>query len=169
METEDSVILLEKYTDCIRLLTSAFSGYPREALDHKPSAGAWSLRQILAHLIDHELNVSLRIRYIIAEPNTTIIPYDQDLWSNELDYDGEETQPMLEIFALLRQRNTRLLQRLPSHIWERNFIHPKWGNTSLRNYLNKQYSHLQSHLRQMERAFLAWLKTQPSQPSFANK
>src|SRR6185312_12085974 len=52
-----------------------------------PTAGRWSVAQILAHLADTEIVSAYRIRMIVSAPGTSIQDFDQDAWGRELRYE----------------------------------------------------------------------------------
>ena len=48
--------------------------------ERRPEAEEWSVSECLAHMLDAELVVSGRYRWILAHDQPELIGYDQDLW-----------------------------------------------------------------------------------------
>src|SRR5688500_18832418 len=49
-------------------------------LERRPEAGEWSVRECIAHMLDAEMVVSGRYRWILAHDVPEIVGYDQDRW-----------------------------------------------------------------------------------------
>ena len=52
--------------------------------DRRPEADEWSVSECLAHMLDAELVVSGRYRWILAHDQPELLGYDQDLWVDRL-------------------------------------------------------------------------------------
>src|ERR1035441_641961 len=89
----DLPALLERYRRGAELLAMVLTGVFGEEEDFAIAPGKWSVRQIVAHLADAELVGAHRFRQVIAEDNPTIIAYDQDAWTRNLDYARRKPTP----------------------------------------------------------------------------
>lgn len=69
-ERED---LIRRYEAGPSRLRQAFAQVPSEARKWRPSAGRWSAHEIVCHCADAETNGAARIRFLVAEPEPTII------------------------------------------------------------------------------------------------
>jgi hypothetical protein len=76
------------------VLTGVFGGEE----DFVAAPGKWSIRQIVAHLADSELVCAHRMRQIVAEDSPTLIAFDQDAWTKNLDYARRKPKQSLESF-----------------------------------------------------------------------
>src|SRR5207248_8502547 len=78
--------LLERFRRGPEVLAMVLTGVFGEEEDFVPAPGKWSIRQIVAHLADGELVGAHRLRQVIAEDHPTLIAFDQDKWTQNLDY-----------------------------------------------------------------------------------
>jgi len=127
------------------VLTGVFG----EEEDFIPAPGKWSIRQIVAHLADGELVGAHRMRQVVAEENPTLIAFDQDAWTRNLDYSRRKPKQSLETFRRIRAENYELLKELPESAFERTGNHSENGPMTLRRLLEGYAQHAESHARQM--------------------
>jgi hypothetical protein len=109
----DLPALLERFRRGPEVLAMVLTGVFGEEEDFVPAPGKWSARQIIAHLADAELVGAHRMRQVIAEDNPTLIAYDQDAWTRNLDYARRKPKQSLEAFRRIRAENYELLKELP--------------------------------------------------------
>ena len=76
----------------------------------RPEPAEWSAIELIGHMVDAELASSMRYRWILAEPEPDLVPYDQDLWANRLHSTSESLEDLLPVFDALRAANLRLWQ-----------------------------------------------------------
>ena len=76
LNREEAFQVLRKTSDTLRLLLedTAPESFQKEA------SGQWSPRQILIHMVDTEYAYGFRYRFIMAEKEPVITPYDQEDW-----------------------------------------------------------------------------------------
>jgi hypothetical protein len=156
MITQARAELLLSYAHGPQLLKAALAECPAEALDFQPGPGKWSVRTIVFHLAESEAHGYLRARFIIAQPGTTITPYDQDLWADSLDAAAQPLAEAVDLFRLLREMLARQLRALPEPAWARTLVHPERGVMTLEQWLEGYDGHLAAHLKQIGRTVEAW-------------
>ena len=110
---------LERYRRGAELLAMVLTGVFGEEEDFTIAPGKWSIRQIVAHLADAELVGAHRFRQVIAEENPTLMAFDQDAWTRNLDYSRRKPKQSLETFRRLRAENYELLKGLPETAFNR--------------------------------------------------
>jgi hypothetical protein len=142
--------LLERYRRGPEVLAMVLTGVFGEEEDFVPAPGKWTIRQLIAHLADAELVGAHRFRQVIAEDNPTLIAYDQDAWTANLDYARRKPKQSLETFRRVRAENFELLKELPESAWLRTGNHSERGPVSLRELLEGYAGHAESHARQMQ-------------------
>jgi hypothetical protein len=142
--------LLERFRRGPELLALVLTGVFGEEEDFIPSPGQWSVRQIIAHLADAEMVCAQRIRQIVAEENPTIVAFDQDAWTRNLDYARRKPKQSLESFRRLRAENYELLKGLPETAYARTGNHSERGPITLRFQVELLAQHAESHARQMQ-------------------
>jgi DinB superfamily len=146
----DLPALLERYRRGPEVLAMVLTGVSGEEEDFVPAPGKWSPRQIVAHLADAELVGAHRMRQVIAEDNPTLIAYDQDAWTRNLDYARRKPKQSLEAFRRIRAENYELLKELPESAFERTGNHSENGSMTLRRLLEGYAEHAESHARQLQ-------------------
>jgi hypothetical protein len=146
----DLPALLERYRRGPEVLAMVLTGVFGEEEDFVPAPGKWSARQIVAHLADAELVGAHRMRQVIAEDNPTLIAYDQDAWTRNLDYARRKPKQSLESFRRIRAENYELLKELPESAFERTGNHSENGPMTLRRLLEGYAEHAESHARQLQ-------------------
>jgi hypothetical protein len=142
--------LLERFRRGPELVAMAMTGAAGAELDFTPAPGKWSLRQILCHLADSEMEAGIRMRRIIAEDNPTLIGYDQDAWAVRLDYSRRKTTQALETFRHIRGLNYELLQGLPEEAFGRQGTHTERGTVTLLDLLRIYARHAEKHAEQIQ-------------------
>src|SRR6185295_18014927 len=109
--------LLERFRRGAELLAVVLTGVFGEEEDFVTAPGKWSIRQIVAHLADAELVGAHRFRQVIAEDNPTLMAYDQDKWTANLDYGRRKPKSSLETFRRIRGENYELLKGLQEDVF----------------------------------------------------
>jgi len=146
----DIANLLERYRRGAELLAVVLTGVFGDEEDFAVAPGKWSVRQIVAHLADAEMVGAHRFRQVIAEENPTLIAFNQDLWTANLDYSRRKPKQSLETFRRIRAENYELLKGLPEAAYERVGNHSERGPLKLREMVEGYAEHAESHARQLQ-------------------
>ncbi len=101
---------IELYGCGYDLLDRSSGRHPAEMWKFKPEPREWSVHEVLVHLADSESNAALRARKLIVEPGGTLMGYDQEKWTTELDYHDQSYEDALEIVRLVRKTTYELAQ-----------------------------------------------------------
>jgi hypothetical protein len=78
-----------------------------------PLPGEWSVLECIAHVVDAELVVSGRYRWILAQDEPELLGYDQDLWVTALNHREDDPATLIALFEGLRAANLDLWGRTP--------------------------------------------------------
>lgn len=155
--------LLERFRRGPELVAMAMTGAAGAELDFTPAPGKWSLRQILCHLADSEMEAGVRMRRIIAEENPTLLAYDQDAWAQRLDYSRRKTTQALETFRHIRGVNYDLLQGLPEEAFQRQGTHSERGLVTLLEMLRIYARHAEKHAEQIQAVRQAYKRSKEAE------
>jgi hypothetical protein len=158
----DIPTLLERFRRGPAVVAGALTGVSGAEEDFVIGAGKWSIRQIAAHLADSELVGAHRMRQVIAEDNPTLIAFDQDAWTKNLDYSRRKSEESLETFRRIRMENYELLKEVPDAAWERTGNHTENGPMTLRRLLEGYAGHAESHARQLGEIRTAFRAARPA-------
>jgi len=145
------VQLIEKYEQGYDTLKENLDQVPEDAYDYQPTPESWSIRSIIAHIADSEINAYLRGRKIIAESGSEIITYDQDAWSKKLYYDQVDISEAMVLFRMVRKNMVFVLKKLPAEAWNNHIIHPETGRITLVDWIQLYIDHIENHVQQIHR------------------
>jgi DinB family protein len=147
---------IRRYGEGTARLKAALAKVPEGARQWRPGPGKWSVHEIVCHCADSEANGSLRIRYLLAEKEPTIVGYDQDEWARTFDYHAHPLEPALQTVEAVRANTAALISRLPEAAWAREGRHTQSGRYTAETWLDVYADHLEKHSRQIERNLAAW-------------
>jgi hypothetical protein len=142
--------LLERFRRGPELAAVVLTGVFGEEEDFTPAPGKWSIRQLMAHLADSEVVCAHRMRQILAEDHPTLIAFDQDAWTRNLDYARRKPKASLESYRRLRAENYELLKGVPETAFARAAQHTERGRITLRQQIESFAQHDENHARQMQ-------------------
>lgn len=126
-------------------LRKAAEGLSAQQLDTPYRPGGWTVRQVVHHLADAQMNWYIRTKLALTEDNPTIKPYDESMWAESQDSRTGEIGSSLSILDGLYSRWMKLLNSLdPSH-WERTFLHPERGLMKVDDILTTMAWHGRHH------------------------
>lgn len=145
---EDLVNDLTQTTPTLTKLTAALSD---AALDFRPMPSDWTIREILAHLVDDEMYVNrLRLERIIKEDNPNLTPHDEKKWYADRNTSRDGRDVLLADFALQRQASLMMINMLRESDWARMGFQPEYGQFSAEGWLSYWVKHDVVHLEQIE-------------------
>ncbi len=116
--------------------------------DDPARVGAWTLRDVAAHLAATETECfEPRIRAMAAGQRPQFEYYSND----ERDFDGISLQAALTEWASTRNRLIDFVRGLSEEQRNRVGVHAKFGELTVDGYLRVALDHDQDHLRSLER------------------
>jgi hypothetical protein len=107
--------------------------------------------ECVGHFVDAELVVSGRIRWILAEDEPDLVPYDQDRWVDGLRHREDEPDELLALFSAMRTANLRLWATRTAAERARIGIHRERGPESYELTVRLLAGHDRFHIDQTER------------------
>ena len=114
----------------------------------RPAPAEWSVLELLGHAADAELVVSARLRWIIAEDEPPLLPYDQDLWAQRLHHDEADSDLLVAMVTALRGANLALWHRSTPADRARIGLHAERGPESFELTFRLLAGHDRFHLQQ---------------------
>ncbi len=139
--------VIQRYANGGPLLVYATAGIPEEHARKPIGPGEWTLAELVAHLVDSDMNGAERMKRVIAEENPTLMAYDETAWAKHLDYADTPIDEAVALFAANRKWMTRILKTLPDDAFARMGNHSETGPLTLAALLAKYIGHLDHHLR----------------------
>ena len=142
------ITALEQTQLALVRLTSSLSA---QALDFRPSPDAWSIREILAHLVDDEMYVMrTRLERMIKEDFPLLAPHDEKLWYASRNTTRDKLAELLSDFSLQRTASLGIITLLRESDWARQGQQPEYGVFTAEEWLAHWVAHDTTHLQQIE-------------------
>ena len=154
--TFDANATPEKRSACINdirelpaQLRRALDGLTAAQLDTPYREGGWCPRQIAHHIADSHMNAFIRFKLCLTESTPTIKPYAQDAWAKLPDVLGIDVACSLSLLEGLHARFAALLSSLSAADFQKTFLHPENGPTTLERTLQIYAWHGKHHTAQI--------------------
>jgi hypothetical protein len=131
------------------LLAAAVKGLSDKQLDTSPGEGKWTIRQIVHHIADANMNAYLRMKLIATEEKPILKPFNQEHWAILADGKIGPIAPSLLLLQGLHERWVQFLCALPETAWNREGVHLERGIETFEDYLIKYLKHGEKHIQQI--------------------
>jgi hypothetical protein len=151
VESEERKTLVEQYRRGYEAIAEALLKVTPEELDARPAPNKWSVREIIHHLADSEMIAAARLRFLLGQDRPTIQGYDQDEFARRLYYDRPHAVS-LELFRIVREATTDILERLTPAEWVREGTHTEAGPYGVERWLKTYAAHAHKHAVQIRAA-----------------
>lgn len=151
MDKGERDALIAQYRDGYAEVADALARIADKELDASPAPGRWSVREIVHHLGDSEMNAAMRLRLLLAEDRPAIKGIDQDEFARRLHYDRPYVSS-LEAFRWARQSTVEILVRMSPEEWAREGTHSEVGEFGVETWLRTYAPHAHRHARQIREA-----------------
>lgn len=120
-----SKVQISNFLSTHNQLVHATAGLSEEQLKWKAAPTSWSITEVLAHLADHSIVVSFRIRDILAATTAQLPVFNQDTWVSGQYANSGSASDSLELFRSLLYYNSLLFERLSAEDWEKSGVNFK--------------------------------------------
>jgi uncharacterized damage-inducible protein DinB len=134
-------------------LAAAIAGADDAALSRRPSAHAWSAKEIVCHVRDTEEPFLAFFQAMLDRDEPR---YDDggapERWVDDRQYRRNDTAEALKTFRRRRDESLAFLRHLAPAQWERRGIHPVRGPLTLARFVGLMAAHDADHLDQLRRA-----------------
>jgi len=143
--TEDRPLWIAQLTDAPPKLRAAVDGLNGAQLDTPYREGGWTLRQVVQHLADAQLNWYIRPKLAVTEDVPMTKTYAEQLWSELADARTGPIEPSLKIFEGVTERWIIFLNSLKPSDWSRKFQNSEWGTLCVEDVLRAMAWHTRHH------------------------
>jgi hypothetical protein len=131
-------------------LPAVVAGVPLDDARWKPADEAWSIVEIVRHLLDEEIeDFRRRIRLTIESPAADWPANDPECWAIERRYNDAPLAETAAEFAAERAASVRWLRERISIDWSVAHSHPQYGSFQAGDLLASWAAHDALHLRQI--------------------
>jgi hypothetical protein len=121
----------------------------------RPAPGEWSALEVMGHMLDAEVVVSARYRFIVAHDEPPLIGYDQDRWVQSLHHNDDDPSALLDHFEAIRLANLAMWRRSNPDERSRVGLHGERGPESYDLTFRLLAGHDRVHLAQAQDALRA--------------
>ena len=122
-----------------------------EELDKTYREGAWTVRQLVHHIADSQLNMYQRLKLALTDDNPTVPAFDEEKWAVQPD----TALPIESSIKMLEGINERLVslgQSLTKEQLNRSFTHQINGSITVTTKVAKLAWHEEHHLAHIKLA-----------------
>ena len=140
---------LARFERGIQAFRATLNSIPPEDVDRAPAPGEWTPRQLVVHIVDAEIVGAARLRWVAAQPGSTLQSFAGDIWADKLHYESQSLETATELFVLLRQTTLAMLCQLPDEAWSNVGVHEESGPLTLKKLLNDHCEHAETHLHEL--------------------
>jgi hypothetical protein len=126
-------------------------------LDFHPGLHEWSIREILAHLVDDEMFVMrTRLERMMKEEKPSLAPHDEKKWYSQRNTSRDALSELLSDFALQRAASLGILTLLRDSEWSRTAFHPEYGHFTAQEWVGYWVEHDLTHIQQIKHTIAAY-------------
>jgi FMN phosphatase YigB (HAD superfamily) len=143
----DSVLGILSATPAV--MNGLSRGLDSYAWSHEPTAGDWSLSELVCHLRDTEREIHQIQIELFKEQNEPFIPRpDTSVWASQRDYFHEDGASALQEFNDARRKILTSLKEVEHSGWERKARHAIFGPTNFLEVVGFIAEHDRLHIQQ---------------------
>ena len=121
-------------------------------LSRRPSAHAWSAKEIVCHVRDTEEHFLNFAQAVLDVDEPVYAPGETERWVEDRQYRRNDTGEALAAFGRRRTESLAFLRHLTTAQWQRRGIHPTRGPQTLADLVVLWARHDADHLEQLARA-----------------
>ncbi|QDV34547.1 DinB family protein [Tautonia plasticadhaerens] len=140
-------VLIDRFENGGPLLAYSITNLSREHELARPGPGAWSVAELVVHMLDSDLVGADRIKRVIAEDSPTLLAYDENAWLARLGYEDLPVEEAVSMFLANRRWVSRILRSLPEADFSRAGDHTEKGRVTLAELVRGYVGHLDHHLK----------------------
>ncbi|MGH9874348.1 MAG: DinB family protein [Pyrinomonadaceae bacterium] len=116
----DDGLILKHLQDNLTITSNFLGSLPEEKLSYRYAEGKWTIKEILAHLIDDERIYSYRALRFARNDNTELPGFEQDDYAVESGANERSLEDLLQEFAAVRNATISLFDSFADHVLTRS-------------------------------------------------
>ncbi|WNR44070.1 YfiT family bacillithiol transferase [Paenibacillus roseipurpureus] len=148
---EEIQLWIQEIEKAPRLIKSSVVDLQDEQLDKSYREGGWTIRQIVHHMADSNLNAYWRFKRTLTEESPLIPSYNQNKLAELVDY-KEPIDESVQLIEIIYARFLILLRKMEPSDYKRTMNSEYFGVMSLEKALQRYVWHDRHHLAQIELA-----------------
>lgn len=139
---------IETYTSRLRETVGSLS---EEELRETYREGSWTVRQLVHHIADSQLNMYQRLKLALTDENPRVPAFDEEKWANQPDTELP-VEVSIKMLEGLNERIVFLGHRLTEEQLDRTFVHQENGEITVATKVAKLAWHEEHHLAHIKNA-----------------
>jgi hypothetical protein len=138
-------------------LRQRIEGLTEKQLKWKPAPEKWSVKEVLAHLVDSAFVHSIRIRKLVAEADSgpVLLLYDQDAWVARARSNDGDIEDILGTLESVIRYNALFYERLSAEDWGKSGVLDS-KTVTVFDLFQGFFRHIDIHLAQIDRTKAAY-------------
>jgi uncharacterized damage-inducible protein DinB len=126
-------------------LRAAVAALSASQLDTPYRPGGWTVRQVVHHLADAQVNWYIRPKLAVTEDLPVTKTYAEQLWAELADARASPVEPSFQMFEGVTARWCSFLESLTPAEWSRKFTNPEWGVLTVEDAVRAMAWHSRHH------------------------
>ena len=144
--------LINRLESNLSVINALLNNRERDEYYFKPSEDAWSIIQVLSHLVDEEvLDFRLRLFSLLDKPEEVFPAYDPVSLIKKRSFVDDDFNQMLDTFMDERIKSVAMLRSLNDPPWDNSYNNRNLGEISARDFLANWVAHDYIHIQQINR------------------
>lgn len=139
--------LIEAYVAGPAKLRAAVAGLTRDELTARPGPGAWSILEVVVHIVDSDAISIDRMKRMLSEDNPTLLYADETAYVERLHTHAQDLEDALTLLEVGRRQWARVLRLLPDEAFARTGQHNRCGIVTVGEYVASYVDHIDDHLK----------------------
>lgn len=145
--SKDAIIAIHSSTPAV--MDGLLRALPADLWGRKPSAGEWTLTELVCHLRDTEREIHhMQLKLFNGHDEPFIPRPDTGVWASQRDYVHEDGLSALRDFHEARAVTLNVLKNTADEAWERKARHAIFGPTNFREVVSFMADHDRMHIQQ---------------------
>jgi hypothetical protein len=155
----DTQYIFNQLESNARVFKELFDSCTPEMVRWRMAEDKWSIHEIACHLYDEERDdFGIRTRHVIEQRTGEMPKADPVNWVKDRDYDSKDFKKTVEDFLVERSKTIEWLRSMKTIPLGNFYVHPKFGNLTVKMFLANWVAHDYLHVRQILKNKYAWLQ-----------
>ncbi|XEC97308.1 DinB family protein [Paenibacillus tarimensis] len=142
--------IIQLYNDAPKMLMEVLNGLSEKELDLSRGDGKWTIREIVHHIVECDLNYFQINRYALANTGEKFIfnEFDAHVWNQSMNHSKRAVKIEVQLFCTIREYISYLCETIPDSL-DRMLVHQN-GQATVRDAINHDIHHSYHHIEQIK-------------------
>ncbi|WP_144938976.1 DinB family protein [Paenibacillus sp. 32O-W] len=147
---EEDFKVIQTYREAARILMEVLDGLDDRELDLSRGEGKWTIREIVHHIVECDLNYFQINRYALANTGEKYFfnEFDAHVWNQSMNHNQRDIRIEVQLFSTIREYISYLCKIIPNSL-DRILVHQN-GTATVRDALNHDINHSYHHIEQIK-------------------